>query len=66
MVSDDTSPKTESSSSDGGSSSDVPGSNSRGENQKPVSRTYKDNWQAIFGKAQKAKTPKAKAKKKKR
>jgi hypothetical protein len=23
---------------------------SRGENQKPVSRAYRDNWSAIFGK----------------
>lgn len=28
---------------------------SRGEGQKPVSQAYKDNWNAIFGKAKKKK-----------
>ena len=55
MVSDDTSSKSESKSSDASPSSDAPASYSRGENQKPVSKSYKDNWQAIFGKKKKPK-----------
>jgi hypothetical protein len=33
----------------------APKSYSRGEGQKPVSRAYKDNWNAIFGKKSKKK-----------
>jgi hypothetical protein len=40
---------------------------SRGENQKNVTQSYRDNWNAIFGTKAKAKTKTtAKAKKKKR
>jgi hypothetical protein len=31
----------------------VPSGYSRGEGQKPVSKAYKDNWNAIFGKKKK-------------
>lgn len=62
MVSDDTPSKSDSSSA----ATDPSTGYSRGENQKPVSRAYKDNWQAIFGKGQKSKTTKASVKKKKR
>ena len=52
MASDDkkASPSTDSASSKSESTSDAGSSNySRGENQKPVSKAYKDNWNAIFG-----------------
>jgi hypothetical protein len=36
---------------DGGEkAADAPSSYSRGEGQKPVSKAYKDNWNAIYGK----------------
>ena len=34
---------------------DAPSSYSRGEGQKPVTRAYKDNWTAIYGKKAKKK-----------
>ncbi len=33
--------------------SDAPSGYSRGEGQKPVSKAYKDNWNAIYGKKRK-------------
>lgn len=60
MVSDDTTTKSESKPSDSGSASDTSAGYSRGENQKPVSKAYKNNWQAIFGKPAKAKATKKK------
>src|SRR4051795_1959989 len=34
----------------GDKSGEAPSSYSRGEGQKPVSRAYRENWEAIFGK----------------
>jgi hypothetical protein len=42
-------PKTEG----GEKAADSPKSYSRGEGQKPVSKAYKENWNAIFGKKKK-------------
>jgi hypothetical protein len=44
----------------------APSNYSRGEGQKPVTRAYKENWNAIFGKKTARKTAKNSAKKKKR
>jgi hypothetical protein len=44
----------------------APSNYSRGEGQKPVTRAYKENWSAIFGKKTARKTAKNSAKKKKR
>jgi hypothetical protein len=38
-------------------SSDAPTNYSRGENQKSVTQTYRDNWDAIFGKPARKTTP---------
>ena len=44
----------DSSKADGGEkAADVSAGYSRGEGQKPVSKAYKDNWNAIFGKKKK-------------
>ncbi len=40
----------------------TPSSYSRGEGQKPVSGSYRDNWNAIYGKKSKANTKKMSAK----
>ena len=37
----------------GEKAADLPSSYSRGEGQKPVSKAYKDNWNAIFAKKKK-------------
>ena len=37
----------------GEKASDTPSSYSRGEGQKPVSKAYKDNWNAIYAKKKK-------------
>jgi hypothetical protein len=37
----------------GGKAADSPSSYSRGEGQKPVSKAYKDNWNAIYAKKKK-------------
>ena len=37
---------------------DTPSSYSRGENQKPVTGSYKDNWNRIYGKKKKTKRSK--------
>jgi hypothetical protein len=39
----------------GEQAADAPSSYSRGEGQKPVSKAYKDNWNAIYGKKKKKK-----------
>jgi hypothetical protein len=39
----------------------TPSSYSRGEGQKPVSRSYRDNWNAIYGKKSKTSTKKMSA-----
>jgi hypothetical protein len=39
----------------GEKASDTPSSYSRGEGQKPVSKAYKDNWNAIYAKKKKKK-----------
>jgi len=44
----------------------APSNYSRGEGQKPVTRAYKENWNAIFRKKTARKTAKNSAKKKKR
>jgi hypothetical protein len=44
----------------------APSNYSRGEGQKPVTRAYKENWNAIFGKKTARKTARNSAKKKKR
>jgi hypothetical protein len=44
-------PKAES----GERATDAPSSYSRGEGQKPVSKAYKDNWNAVYGKKKKKK-----------
>ena len=41
------------STSDGGETAAAPKNYSRGEGQKPVSKAYKDNWNAIFAKKKK-------------
>ena len=50
-------PKPEAATSDAATSdapkSEAPKSYHRGEGQKPVTQAYKDNWNAIFGKAKK-------------
>jgi len=52
---------------EGGETAAAASSNySRGEGQKPVTRAYKENWNAIFGKKTARKTAKNSAKKKKR
>jgi hypothetical protein len=57
---------------EGGDTAVAPSSYSRGEGQKPVTRIYKENWNAIFAKkgaktkGAKTKGVKKKAKKKKR
>ena len=52
---------------EGGDTATAPSSYSRGEGQKPVTKLYKENWNAIFAKkGAKAKGVKKKAKKKKR
>ena len=51
---DKSTPSVDTSKSDGGKISDASPSNySRGEGQKPVSKAYKDNWNAIFAKKKK-------------
>jgi hypothetical protein len=63
MTSDDgttksqSSPKAASAPSEGASKPEgsAPSSYSRGENQKPVTDTYKENWNRIYGKKKKAK-----------
>jgi hypothetical protein len=51
---DKSTPNVDASKSDDGKSSDAsPSSYSRGEGQKPVSKAYKDNWNAIFAKKKK-------------
>jgi hypothetical protein len=37
----------------GEKAADAPASYSRGEGQKPVTKAYKDNWNAIYGKKKK-------------
>ena len=44
----------------------APSNYSRGEGQKPVTRAYKENWNAIFGKKTARKTARNSAKRKKR
>jgi len=45
---------TDTSKAEGGKTTDAsPSSYSRGEGQKPVSKAYKDNWNAIFAKKKK-------------
>ena len=39
----------------GEKAADAPASYSRGEGQKPVTKAYKDNWNAIYGKKKKKK-----------
>jgi len=39
----------------GEKAADAPASYSRGEGQKPVSKAYKDNWNAIYGKKKRKK-----------
>jgi hypothetical protein len=43
------------------SEASTPSSYSRGEGQKPVSRSYRDNWNAIYGKKSKTSTKKMSA-----
>ena len=51
---DKSTPSVDTSKADGGKVADAPPSNySRGEGQKPVSKAYKDNWNAIFAKKKK-------------
>ena len=47
-------PAADSSKAEGGEAADAPPAGySRGEGQKPVSKAYKDNWNAIFAKKKK-------------
>jgi hypothetical protein len=51
---DKSTPSVETSKADSGKIADAAPSNySRGEGQKPVSKAYKDNWNAIFAKKKK-------------
>ena len=51
---DKSTPGTDASKVDGGKVADAsPPNYSRGEGQKPVSKAYKDNWNAIFAKKKK-------------
>jgi hypothetical protein len=51
---DKTTPGVDTSKADSGKITDASPSNySRGEGQKPVSKAYKDNWNAIFAKKKK-------------
>jgi hypothetical protein len=46
-------PDAASSKAEGGGGTETPAGYSRGEGQKPVSKAYKENWNAIFAKKKK-------------